>query len=140
MREFVHRLVMIHFGGPIPFVGAECRHKDDDPSNNSIDNLEWGTHSDNMQDMVKRGRHVSQVAPYKMARGERHGSKTKPGSVPRGESNGNAAITEKHVRAIRSLLDLGFTLSDIARVLGITRGAVKGVANQGTWSHVQEAS
>lgn len=91
--------------------------------------------------MIAHGRHISQAKPERLARGERHGSRTKPHRVPRGEASGRAIITEKHVRAIRALYDLGFTLSDIARVLCVSRSAVKGVANQNNWSHVdKEAS
>lgn len=31
-------------------------HKDDNPQNNDINNLRWGTHADNMTDAKKRGR------------------------------------------------------------------------------------
>lgn len=31
-------------------------HKDDNPSNNIITNLKWGTHKNNMHDMIKKGR------------------------------------------------------------------------------------
>jgi hypothetical protein len=140
-RAFVHRLVAVAFLGVPPFRGAEARHLDDDHANNFYQNLAWGTRSDNMQDMVRNGHHVSQLHPELMPRGDRHGSKTKPESVTRGENSGAAIITENHVRAIRALHELGFTLSDTARVLGIPRGTVKGVANQNNWAHVdKEAS
>lgn len=32
------------------------RHKDDNPSNNHLDNLEWGTYQDNTQDCIDHGR------------------------------------------------------------------------------------
>ena len=35
----------------------ECLHRDDNPDNNRIENLRWGTRSDNMHDRVKNGRH-----------------------------------------------------------------------------------
>lgn len=37
----VHRLVLEAFVGPCP-PGMECRHLDDDPRNNRLDNLAWG--------------------------------------------------------------------------------------------------
>lgn len=54
----VHRLVAMAFL-PAPLDGqVEVRHLDHDPSNNSVENLCWGTHSDNMQDMIRDGRFV----------------------------------------------------------------------------------
>jgi hypothetical protein len=35
----------------------ECCHADDDPSNNWLRNLRWGTRSDNAFDRVRNGRH-----------------------------------------------------------------------------------
>lgn len=51
---FVHRLVARTFIGPCP-PGLEVRHKDGDPTNNHVDNLEYGTRAQNMQDRVKHG-------------------------------------------------------------------------------------
>ena len=51
----IHRLVAITFI-PNP-QNKECVcHKDDDPSNNNVDNLFWGTRKENSQDMVNKGR------------------------------------------------------------------------------------
>ena len=50
----IHRLLAeTYIDNPdnLPFV----LHYDDDPSNNSLDNLRWGSPSDNMQDMVRNG-------------------------------------------------------------------------------------
>ncbi len=53
----VHRLVAEAFipnPNNLPFV---C-HKDDDPANNCVDNLFWGTHKDNQEDSHNKGRHT----------------------------------------------------------------------------------
>lgn len=52
----VHRLVAETFLGPLP-VGLQTRHLDGDPSNNRVDNLQYGTGSQNMQDAVRHGTH-----------------------------------------------------------------------------------
>ena len=52
----VHSLVLETFVGPRP-LACEGRHLDDDPSNNSIGNLAWGTRRENMLDRVKNGIH-----------------------------------------------------------------------------------
>lgn len=59
----VHRLVAQEFIGPCPD-GMEVMHKDDDPGNPAVDNLQYGTRADNMQDAAAKGR---------TARGERNG-------------------------------------------------------------------
>lgn len=62
-KEYVHRHVLLAFVGPCPD-GMESLHGDDDPANNRVGNLEWGTHRKNGQDMSKRGRATS---------GQKHG-------------------------------------------------------------------
>lgn len=52
----VHRLVLLAFVGPPP-PGMECCHNDGDASNNRLENLRWGTKSDNMHDRVRHGTH-----------------------------------------------------------------------------------
>lgn len=54
----VHLVVMNAFGPPQP-EGTECRHLDGIPSNNKLENLEWGTRSQNIQDFIDlHGRHM----------------------------------------------------------------------------------
>lgn len=50
----VHRLVLMAFVGPCPS-GMEACHNDGDPSNNSLSNLRWDTHKNNMADCIKHG-------------------------------------------------------------------------------------
>lgn len=52
----VHRLVLFAFVGPAPDE-AEVRHKDGNPSNNTVENLAWGTHAENQLDQVAHGTH-----------------------------------------------------------------------------------
>lgn len=52
----VHHLVLEAFVGPRPD-GMHGLHRDDDKTNNSVENLYWGTHFDNMQDKVRNGNH-----------------------------------------------------------------------------------
>lgn len=56
-RYLISRLVATaHIPNPnnLPIV----RHLDDNPKNNNVDNLAWGTQTDNMRDCVKHGRLV----------------------------------------------------------------------------------
>jgi len=52
----VHVLVAEAFHGPRPD-GQEVRHLDGDSLNNCVDNLAWGTGSENTLDQVRHGRH-----------------------------------------------------------------------------------
>lgn len=53
---WVHRLVLEAFVGPCPD-GLMALHADDDPKNNTLSNLSWGTRSQNLLDAVRNGRH-----------------------------------------------------------------------------------
>ena len=46
VQRYVHRLVLAAFVGPCP-QGQEVLHKDDDPTNNRLDNLRYGSHAEN---------------------------------------------------------------------------------------------
>lgn len=52
----VCRLVLQVFVGPCPPHREAC-HRDDNPSNDVLGNLYWGTRTDNMHDQVRNGRH-----------------------------------------------------------------------------------
>jgi len=51
----VHRLVAGAFI-PNPEAKLCVCHRDDDTRNNTVSNLWWGTHKENMQDMINKGR------------------------------------------------------------------------------------
>ena len=51
----VHRLVALAFI-PNPFNFELVLHLDNNPKNNRVDNLKWGTQKENMQQMVRDGR------------------------------------------------------------------------------------
>lgn len=66
-RFIVARLVAIVFiENPknLPLV----MHIDDNPKNNRVDNLMWGTHKDNTQDALKKGRLKNNLAFYNLNR------------------------------------------------------------------------
>lgn len=50
--HYVHILVLTAFVGPCPD-GHECCHWDDDPANNYLSNLRWGTRADNIADFTR---------------------------------------------------------------------------------------
>ena len=60
---YVHTLVLTAFVGPRP-EGMECLHRDGDPTNNRVENLRWGTRSQNRLDTVKHGRDHNASKPH----------------------------------------------------------------------------
>jgi hypothetical protein len=78
----VHTLVLETFVGPRP-PGCEACHNDGNGLNNTLSNLRWATHTENVADSVK------------------HGTKTAP---PRlcGQQHHNATLTNEQVREIRT--------------------------------------
>lgn len=52
----VHQLILETFVGKHP-EGMECRHLDDNKQNNKLNNLCWGTRSENQQDSLRHGTH-----------------------------------------------------------------------------------
>lgn len=74
----VHRIVLLAFVGPCPD-GQEARHLDGDRKGNRIDNLIWGTRSENMYDVVRHGRnwqvnktHCKQGHPFSPENTKQH--------------------------------------------------------------------
>lgn len=105
--RWVHQLVLLaHEGEPIVL------HADDDPTNNALGNLRWGTRTENAADAVRNGRR------------------------PRGERIGTAKLTPARVRAIRRRVEAGESYASIARRLGVSKAAVGAAARGETWSHV----
>lgn len=51
----IHRLILMAFIG-MPLVGQIGCHKNDDPSDNSLENLYWGTPRENMLDALRNCR------------------------------------------------------------------------------------
>ena len=55
-KRYVHRLVLETFVGEAP-PGTQACHWNDDPEDNRLENLRWGTLSENTLDKVRNGRH-----------------------------------------------------------------------------------
>jgi hypothetical protein len=102
--QYVHRLVLLTFGGP-PTSGQEVNHKDGDKRNNAIDNLEWVTRSENMQHAVANGLF------------------SLPCGIHVGMRNPNAKLTAKDVGDIRAAKGK-VTVHDIIFSYGISRTQV----------------
>lgn len=65
--ESLHRAIWAHHNGPIP-EGHHVHHRDHDPSNNDIDNLELMTEFDHLSHHAKHGGWVGSAANLKQLR------------------------------------------------------------------------
>ena len=52
--QCVHKLVLLAFVGPAPDK-HECCHNNGNPADNRLENLRWGTRSENIKDAVRHG-------------------------------------------------------------------------------------
>ncbi len=111
----VHRLVLFAFVGPCP-EGLECCHEDDNPTNNHIENLRWGTRSSNMADRVRNGIRVGN----------------------KGEQSGMAKLTDAIVLEMRRAHRAGEkTIREMAREHGITAQSSHAAITGVTWKHLK---
>jgi len=103
----IHRLVARYFIGEVPDKHVVC-HKDDDRLNNSLDNLYYGTYSQNGKDAVKNKKLKS------------------------GEDHPDAKLSNADVDTIRHLVvSLGKTHREVADIFGVASSTVSGIINSG---------
>jgi hypothetical protein len=117
-KEFVHRLVARAFLGEQPFSNACVLHADDDPSNNAVANLRWGTRKDNYLDRMKN-----------------RGWKRR---AIRGSAARNAKLLERDVRVIRKIRAGGARLVWIAELYQVSPSTICDIIKQRNWKHVVE--
>lgn len=111
---YVHRLVAEAFI-PNPHDLPEVNHKDLNKTNNTVDNLEWSTHSGNKKHAV------------------RNGVKFNP-RPKKGEESPNSKLTWIKVRKIRRLWATGkYTQDKLAEMFGVTQTNVYFVVTHKTW-------
>lgn len=111
----VHRLVLLTFGPPMPFVGALALHKDDDPNNNHISNLYWGTSKQNRADAMRSGRAY----------------------IPKGEENGKAILTAEQVAAIKAFPRTYGYRNVLAARYGVSVATIKDIIAGRSWAVVE---
>ncbi len=111
----VHRLVVDAFVGPKPSPSYEIRHLNDNPIDNRVENLKWGTRSENSMDRVRNG-----INPNR-----------------KGSSNGNALLTEDDIVDIRILRKFGANQPDMAKAFGTKQAHISAICLGKSWKHVK---
>jgi hypothetical protein len=107
-------LVLTAFVGPRPDKYM-CLHEDDDPHNNAVTNLYYGTHSHNAADAYANG-----------------------AQRPIGELCGSARLTEAQVLEAMALHDAGWTYTRLGDRYGVNRATVHYAVTGHTWKHLQK--
>jgi hypothetical protein len=132
-----HRLAYELLRGPIPDE-LLLRHKCDNSPCVNPDHLEPGTEKDNSQDMIRRGRHWTQVRPEAIPRGENHWTALKgSAALPRGELHPNARLTLEQVQEIRRCYAAGgVSQRQLARDFGVCQGTIYQVIHGNYWKEV----
>jgi hypothetical protein len=112
--ELAHRVSYSLSYGPIPDGMLVC-HTCDVKACVNPSHLFLGTHSDNMLDMVAKGRRF----------------------MPVGAQHSHAKLTREQVLAIRSAAEvLDVNASWLAKLFGVTRANVRAILTKQTWKHV----
>ncbi|XHE14390.1 NUMOD4 motif-containing HNH endonuclease [Agrobacterium deltaense] len=109
--RYVHILVLAAFIGPCP-EGFEALHGDDEPGNNMLGNLRWGTRSENVQDAIKNG-------GYRL--GSRHHA---------------SKLTEAQVSEIKKRLPV-VSADRIASEFGVSGATIRQIRSGRSWKHVE---
>lgn len=102
----VHKLVLTHFESPKPD-GMQACHRDGDVTNNSIENLRWGTPVSNNLDKISHG------------------------TLLTGERVGTSRLTGQQVREIRSDRR---SVKDIANHYSVCKQTVRNILNGDTYT------
>lgn len=114
--RYVHRLILEAFVGPCPD-GMECRHANGNPADNRLENLRWGTRSENQRDAVKHG--------------------TAAGFGNRGERCSAAKLSEEQVRQIiREGYREPQARREMAERCGVTETTIRDILSRRTWRHL----
>jgi hypothetical protein len=108
---YVHRAVLLAFVGPCP-EGMEALHIDGNNRNNTVANLRWGTHRENMDDRTAHGGNLQ------------------------GTRSSAAKIDDDIVREIRRRRANGETIRSIAGRLPISQCQVDRIVKRKRWAHV----
>ena len=137
---YAHRAVYVFAFGPIPDGMFVCHHCDN-PICCRPSHLFLGTHADNMQDMLSKGRGIKDE---QHARGDRNGRRLYPeryGNVTPaphpGMTNHAAKLTDDDVREIQRLIAAGDLLQrEIATMFGVSQTKVSQIKLGKAWKHL----
>lgn len=104
-HALVHRLVAQAFIGPLPMESARVLHWNDDPEDNRLSNLHYGTDIDNNREKALRRR------------------------APAGVKSNKGILTDTDILEIRQMYADGFSGPQISAMFGVSNNAVYAAVN-----------
>ena len=108
----VNRLILTAFVGPPPEPNMEAAHENGDKCDNTVGNLRWAKHVDNIADKKRHGTHQA------------------------GEKHGGSILTEEQVVAIRRRRSEGASLADVSAEFSVSKATVSAITTGRLWKHV----
>ena len=111
-KKSVHHLVLEAFVGSRPEGMEACHFPDRNPANNTVSNLRWGTHQENIHDQLVHGTDNA------------------------GERNGQSKMTVEKVKELRADVAAGMTCAAAARKHGICRTQARRIVSHQRWQHI----
>ena len=112
----VHRLVALYFvPNPNPEIFTEVNHIDFDRKNCYYKNLEWTTHSQNIEHSIKAGRYDTHFQDFK------------------GENNPKSKLTFEQVVEIREKFKNGVTKKELITQYSTSSGNLDHILKNETW-------
>jgi hypothetical protein len=111
-KIWVHRAVLSAFYGYDPD-NIECRHLNDNPKDNTLENLKWGTRLENVADKRRNGR------------------------LPIGERSGSHKLTEEQVLDIKKEHKKE-SLRSLAKKYKVSHTCIRRAALGIKWSYLSE--
>ena len=121
----VHRLVCLAFHGePVPDKPL-VRHLDGNKTNNTPDNLCWGTPRENEDDAIRLQEHArgerngASIHRDKVSAGVRKWMQENPERIPRGDRCYNSKVTNEQAKAMQKAYGDGVRPKDIANLYGL---------------------
>lgn len=124
-----HRISWSIENGAIPAGRLICHECDNPPCVNPA-HLFDGTHKDNSDDKIAKGRD-------RKATGADHPNVKEPWRVT-GERNPNAVLTVDDVRSIRTRAASGEAIASLAREWSLSEAGIRNLVKRRTWKHIAE--
>jgi HNH endonuclease len=113
-----------------------CRHTCDVPLCCNPRHLCDGTSSDNIKDMMERGRHRTQYDPVERARVAAHIQSVRP-LDQQGERHPNAKLTDAQVLEIRARAENGEPQVGLAAEYGVNWRTISIIVKRKAWGHLR---
>jgi len=110
--SFIHSLILEEFVGKRSCGKQHARHKNGNPLDNRLDNLEWGTAQENANDRIKHGR------------------------SGKGEASPVSRLKNKDVISIRKKYANGVSAADLAKEYNHSLRNIFLVVKRETWQHI----